>query len=103
MDSLDQFKVNNHKHHCSLCGKEIIKYSRVSIRATDPTRTYKNTGRPMHNSYKFILCAEHFAEFKGAMGKFIKDNAKKSDIASETDEVTAKIHADIDEIDALLD
>jgi hypothetical protein len=103
MESLDQFKVNKPTHHCSLCGKEITRYSMVSIRLTDPTKTYRNTGRPMLNSYKFILCPDHFGDFKAMMGKFIKDNAKKKEEVSEYDDKVAKVHADFDEIDQLLD
>jgi len=103
MDSLDKFQTKSFKHHCSLCGKELTRYSRVSIRATDPDHNYRNTYKPMINSYKFILCQEHFLEFKATMSKFIKENAKKPEVVSKEDETYTKIHADIDEIDKLLD
>jgi hypothetical protein len=103
MESLDQFKTNNFKHHCSLCGKELTRYSRVSILATDPNRQDKYTRKPMMNSYKFILCPNHFDDFKAAMAKFITDNAKKTQTATRASEVTARVHADIDDIEKLLD
>jgi|GEM_PF-3346035 len=103
MESLDQFQSNNFKHHCSLCGKELTRYSKVSIKATDPNKNYRDTDRPFTNSYRFILCPKHFDEFKATMSKFIKENAKKPVEEKKVDEVTAKIHADFDEIDKLLD
>jgi len=106
MDSLDQFQTNNFKHHCSLCGKELTKYSRVSILATDPNNQDKYTHKPKMNSYRFILCPNHFDDFKATMGKFIKDNVKKQSVVSKdssNNSDRARIHGDIDDIDSLLD
>ena len=95
MNPLDKFNSNNRKHNCSLCGKEITKHAKVSIRATSLNQ---NTGRVLHNSYRFILCDKHFEDFRAVMGKFIQDNVKKVAKTS-SPEIPAKIHADIDDLD----
>jgi len=98
MDSLNQFKINNYMHHCSLCGKNLSRYSKVSIIATDPSVTVNGNVSPVTNSYRFILCPEHFKEFKKTMGEFIKNNAK----SSKPKELRTKTYGDFDDIDDLL-
>ena len=95
MNPLDKFNSNNKKHNCSLCGRKITRHAKVSIRATSPSNV---PGKIQFNSYRFILCDEHFNQFKEVMGKFIQDNAKKVTKSSSSN-VSAKVHTDTDGID----
>lgn len=99
MNTLDKFDSAYKKHNCSLCGKEITHYAKVSIRATSPS---SDIGRITYNSYRFILCDKHFDEFRAVLGKFIQDNAKK--VAKPSSSV-ARVHTDTedDELDKKID
>jgi len=77
MKGLERFESINHKMRCSLCGKEIQRYSKVNIRATDPLSRYKGSARPMVHTYRFDLCPEHFDKFKETLDKFIEDSAQE--------------------------
>jgi len=103
MELLNKTQASSFRHHCSLCGKELIKYSRVSVIATNPTQRNKYTRKPVVNSYQFILCPNHFEDFKEMMAKFIRDNAKSKNVKVESVKSEVKVHGDIDDIDSLLD